>query len=207
MALTTGTTWAKRFPPDIILTYRPLVQVVCRSCLRPSIVTQSPVSKCTLFLHHSRGADRAIVRKRNVQANTNATPTAKRLKVDDYEDTDENFHPSRRASATSTLVRQSSAQAKDLEERMAFRSLRDDATPNDTRTTLANCANKLRAAMRSIKTDRENLYERWEVDPGLKLQTVTESLLDLNNRFFKAEELLQDAITAGEDGLLSSIRE
>ena len=73
---------------------------------------------------------------------------------------------------------------------------------NDTTTTLARCASKLRGASHDIEIDRDSLRERWEMDAELQLQDATENLADLNARFMEAEQAIANAVAIVEVKLL-----
>ena len=73
---------------------------------------------------------------------------------------------------------------------------------NDTTSVLAHCASKIHGAAHGIAVDRESLRERWEDDDGLKLQSVTDDLAELNREFHTLEGAISKAIKILEERLM-----
>lgn len=71
--------------------------------------------------------------------------------------------------------------------------------------TMATIASKLRASAHAIFIDRETLRQRWEVDSSLKLQDVTDDLVELNQFFTRAEDGILAAIDVLENRLLPKV--
>lgn len=60
----------------------------------------------------------------------------------------------------------------------------------------------LKLSKATIGKNREILSERWEIDAGLQLQTVTDDLQRLNECFSRAGNAIREAITVVEERLL-----
>ena len=72
-----------------------------------------------------------------------------------------------------------------------------------TTTALHKIVARLRNTEEAIDKDREFLRKRWEMDTILQLQTVTDSLLELNECFQRAEDGIRDALSIINERLLS----
>ena len=77
-----------------------------------------------------------------------------------------------------------------------------DIIRDDTTAALTRCAARLRSAANSVDVDRDSLRERWEKDPGLQLQHVTDHLADLNSQFGEADQAIARALAIVENRLL-----
>jgi len=65
---------------------------------------------------------------------------------------------------------------------------------------------KLYSSTITIDTHRDALRQRWELDTGLQLESVTEDLGALNAAFVGVEEALGEAIAIIEDKLIPRAR-
>jgi hypothetical protein len=74
---------------------------------------------------------------------------------------------------------------------------------NSTTNILQKIVTRLQNTEKSIDKDRDRLRNRWEMDTGLQVQTVTDSLSDLNECFARIEDGIRDALAIINERLLS----
>lgn len=74
---------------------------------------------------------------------------------------------------------------------------------NSTAKVLQKIVTGLQNTEKSIDKDRDRLRDRWEMDTNLQIQTVTDSLSDLNECFTRVEDAVRDALAIITERLLS----
>lgn len=74
--------------------------------------------------------------------------------------------------------------------------------PPTTTATITKIASRLHGIVANIDEDRDTLRQRWDDDPELKTQVVTNDLAQLNECFTRAEEAVIDGIGIIQERLL-----
>ena len=82
------------------------------------------------------------------------------------------------------------------------RRRRQQLIRNQTTAALKKTIRHLGIAEEDIDKDRDLLRDRWEVDRGLQLQSVTDDLSLVNDCFLEAQRQLKSAAVRIEDRLL-----
>lgn len=111
------------------------------------------------------------------------------------------YVPTRRPQA-STKTSKAKKNRPSQKQRKARQRAASDRTSGESVAILARVASKLRASAHAVDVDRGTLRQRWEVDEGLQLQTVTDHLKNLNECLGRAEDGIRDGLGVIEKRLL-----